>query len=181
MYWNTIKVIFESYISKIFTLLSIVTLILSTPFINAFTNKSLLFLSIAILVFLFAYIIYIVFVPNIIKDYQENKYVSYMVSRGKSDTLSLVTEFKCLEDTKNQNLYIYKDETYNFSKVIKIEDFQNSKIDDIYQLATIKYAYLNSRKLIARWIITISLFTFLICFYYISIEKLLTYIENGVM
>jgi hypothetical protein len=104
-----------------------------------------------------------------------------MVSRGKSDTLSLVTEFKCLEDTKNQNLYIYKDETYNFSKVIKIEDFQNSKIDDIYQLATIKYAYLNSRKLIARWIITISLFTFLICFYYISIEKLLTYIENGVM
>jgi hypothetical protein len=180
MKWELIVKIFNSFVGKITIALSVVSLLISTPIINIELSKNLIFASTAILLFIFAYIIHLVFVPNVLNEYTKIEYVDYMTQKDKDKQISNFTEFNFLEDKDLNYLPMYKDENGNqFKKISTIEQFVSNNQDSTSQLSQIKYEYYNNENIIVRYCITILLILFFILINYISIEKLLNYVVRS--
>jgi hypothetical protein len=85
-----------------------VSLLISTPILNIELSRNLIFASTAILLFIFAYIIYLIFIPNILNEYTKIEYVDYMTKKDKDKQISSFTEFNFLENKDLNYLPIYK-------------------------------------------------------------------------
>ena len=181
MKWDLIAKIFNSFIGKVTLALSIVSLLVSTPILNIELSRNLVFATIAILLFIFAYIICLIFVPNIVNEYTKIEYVDYMTKKDKDNQMSNFTEFIFLENKDLEYLPIYQEENgNNFKKINTIEQFMSNNQDSTWQLSQIKYDYFNNKNLIARYIITVLLILFFILINYISIENLFNYIKESI-
>jgi len=181
MKWDLIVRIFNSFIGKITIALSVVSLLISTPILNIELSRNLIFASIAILLFIFAYIIYLIFIPNILNEYTRIEYVDYMTKKDKDEQISNFTEFNFLANKDLDYLPIYKEKDGNsFKKITSIEKFTSNNQDSTLQLSQIKYDYFNNENIFARYIITFLLISFFILINYISVEKLFNYIIGGI-
>jgi len=174
--WDVIHKLYDSFIGKIFTLLSILSIILSNSIISNMNSKSLLFLSVAVLVFILGYIIYMIFIPATINDFKRYEFIEYLVTRNEKEQLSVITEFSFLEKEDLSELPLYIDSFDNFSEIKKIDIFKDISKDYLYQLAQIKYDYINNSILWIRFFITLLLIIFFIMFYYVTIERIINYI-----
>jgi hypothetical protein len=180
MKWELIVKIFNSFIGKITIALSLVSLLISTPILNIELSRNLIFASTAILLFIFAYIIYLIFIPNILNEYTKIEYVDYMTKKDKDKQISSFTEFNFLENKDLNYLPIYKEKNGNsFKKIHTIAQFTSNNEDSTLQLSHVKYDYYNNENIFVRYIITILLISFFILINYISIEKLFNYITAG--
>lgn len=181
MKWDLITKIFNSFIGKVTLALSIVSLLVSTPILNIELSRNLVFATIAILLFIFAYIICLIFVPNILNEYTKIEYVDYMTKKDKDNQISNFTEFIFLENKDLEYLPIYQEENgNNFKKINTIEQFTSNNQDSTWQLSQIKYDYFNNKNIIVRYIITVLLILFFILINYISIENLFNYIKESI-
>lgn len=181
MKWDLITKIFNSFIGKVTLALSIVSLLVSTPILNIELSRNLVFATIAILLFIFAYIICLIFVPNIVNEYTKIEYVDYMTKKDKDNQISNFTEFIFLENKDLEYLPIYQEENgNNFKKINTIEQFMSNNQDSTWQLSQIKYDYFNNKNIIVRYIITVLLILFFILINYISIENLFNYIKESI-
>jgi len=181
MKWDLIAKIFNSFIGKVTLALSIVSLLVSTPILNIELSRNLVFATIAILLFIFAYIICLIFVPNIVNEYTKIEYVDYMTKKDKDNQISNFTEFIFLENKDLEYLPIYQEENgNNFKKINTIEQFMSNNQDSTWQLSQIKYDYFNNKNIIVRYIITVLLILFFILINYISIENLFNYIKESI-
>lgn len=181
MKWDLITKIFNSFIGKVTLALSIVSLLVSTPILNIELSRNLVFATIAILLFIFAYIICLIFVPNIVNEYTKIEYVDYMTKKDKDNQISNFTEFIFLENKDLEYLPIYQEENgNNFKKINTIEQFTSNNQDSTWQLSQIKYDYFNNKNIIVRYIITVLLILFFILINYISIENLFNYIKESI-
>jgi len=181
MKWDLIAKIFNSFIGKVTLALSIVSLLVSTPILNIELSRNLVFATIAILLFIFAYIICLIFVPNIVNEYTKIEYVDYMTKKDKDNQISNFTEFIFLENKDLEYLPIYQEENgNNFKKINTIEQFTSNNQDSTWQLSQIKYDYFNNKNIIVRYIITVLLILFFILINYISIENLFNYIKESI-
>ncbi len=181
MKWDLIVKIFNSFIGKTTIALSLVSLLISTPILNIELSRNLIFASTAILLFIFAYIIYLIFIPNILNEYTKIEYVDYMTKKDKDEQISNFTEFNFLENKDLDYLPIYKEKDGNsFKKITSIEQFASNNQDSTLQLSQIKYDYFNNENIFARYIITVLLISFFVLINYISVEKLFNYIIGGI-
>ena len=179
--WSTIKIIFDGFIGKVILILSILSILLIIPTIKSSNSQSILFMSISILLFILGYIIYVISIPEIIRKYTRYDYVTSLLNRNKESMLNKITEFKVLEENNINYLPIYNDKVDNFKNVTNIQNFMNDTTSDsIYQLASIKYSYIDNDNIIIRILLSLILIMFFISFYYLSIEKLIIFILKGI-
>jgi len=122
------------------------------------------------------YILYLIFIPNIINEYTKIEYIDYMTQKDKDNLISNFTEFSFLENKDLTYLPIYTEEENSFKKINTIEDFVSNNKDSTLQLSIIKYEYYNNKNIILRYIITILLILFFILLNYIPVTNLYKYI-----
>ena len=174
--WDVNKAIFDSFAGKAFILLTILSIILSVPFVDKLDSINLFMYSIAVLSFIIGYILNLVFIPDVIRNFTRYEYIEYIFFRNEKKQLSIITEFTFINNININDLPIYKNPTENFSKIEDITSMSEISKDNLYQLSQIKYDYLNQEDKLFRFFITISLVTFFVSLYYLSIEKIIQYL-----
>ena len=174
--WDIIHYIYNSFIGKILIFLGVLSIILNFQVINDCYLKSVFFLSLSILIFIIGYVIYLIFIPEVIRTFTRYEYYTHIINRKEKNNISMVTEFYFLKEVDLSKLPIYIDNVDRINNINEIDDFINNNKDGYYQLAQIKFDYLNNSLIIPRGIITILVIVFFITFYFVTVEKLINYI-----
>ncbi len=174
--WDVIHYIYNSFIGKVLIFLSIVSAMLSMSFVSGQYFKGLFFLSFSVLIFILGYIIYILFIPHIIQDFTRYDFIQNILDRNEKKQLSKITEFSFLENEKLEKLPIYIDNVDNFNRIRSIDILEDNTIDTVYQLAQIKFDYINNSFIAVRTIITLLLLSFFVTFYFVTIERIINYL-----
>ena len=176
--WDTIHYIYNSFIGKILIFLGVLSIILNFQVISDSYLKSVFFLSLSILIFIISYVIYLIFIPKVIRAFTRYEYYTHIINRKEKNNISMVTEFYFLTEVDLSKLPIYIDNVDRINNINEIDDFIKQNKDGYYQLAQIKFDYLNNSLIIPRGIITILVIVFFITFYFVTVEKLINYISK---
>lgn len=178
--WDTIHNIYQSFLGKILLLLSVLSIIFSVINFSKIylpvSTITLLCLSLSVLFFLIGYLLYTIFIPDVIKQFKRYEYLDYSLNRHKEAQFSNLTEFNFI--TKSENFKILKNLPIYNSKIDNLpepKDLDTSK-DSIYLKIQIKYDYINNEKVICRFFISCFFYLFLFLFYYPSISNLINFI-----
>lgn len=177
--WYSLNKLYGGIIGKILLIISISSLLIQTSTYNLFERDALLYINLGCISILLGYIVYIIFIPDIIKIYSSESYISNNLEKESKDYINYDDEFNILENKQKEinKLYIFKQISYSFRKFSSIKDLKeiNGK-SAIVTLSIIKYAYLNSLNCYMRFFSSLLLFLGLFLLYFNQITNIICYI-----
>lgn len=182
MKWSTLHNLYSGLIGKVIIIISLFSTLATIPILNEIKSVHIAITLLGAVIIILGYIIYIIFIPDIIKNFTLYNYINYNLKREKRKYLNKIDEFTLLEKDFNytNNLYIFSENNMKLKEFKGIND--SNTIDgksSIYSLSMIKYAYINTLYIKTRFFLTFLFILGIIFIYHSPIYKIFTLICQG--
>lgn len=182
MKWSTLHNIYNGLIGKVIIIISLFSTLATIPLINEIKSLNIAITLLGAVIIILGYLIYLIFIPDIIKNFNLYDYINYNLKRERKNHLNKIDEFTLLEKdiVHTNNLYIFNENNMNLKEFKGIND--SSIIDgksSIYSLSMIKYAYINTLFKKTRFFLTLLSIIGIIFIYHSPIHKIFTLIFQG--
>lgn len=182
MKWSTLHNLYSGLIGKVIIIISLFSTLATIPILNEIKSIHIAITLLGAVIIILGYIIYIIFIPDIIKNFTLYNYINYNLKREKRKYLNKIDEFTLLEKDFNytNNLYIFSENNMKLKEFKGIND--SNTIDgksSIYSLSMIKYAYINTLYKKTRFFLSFLFILGIIFIYHSPICKIFTLIFQG--